>query len=251
MEYYSAVRKNQAKQIGLAGLELTSHLSDFNQKRREQNTLLLQARKDNRDLTMLKSRKDTMIKQLSLKEDKLRQEVRTRKTGIARLDRIIEEVIKSELSSKRREANILHSENQLNKLFAQKRRKLIWPVKSGFVSTGYGLRPHPVLDGIMEDNTGVEIQTNRGEIVRSVFEGEVRTRAYVPGYNNVVILKHGDYYTVYSKLKEVSVRTGQWVLAADAIGTVHTNSEGASMLHFEVWDKTKKMDPELWLTSKN
>ena len=80
-----------------------------------------------------------------------------------------------------------------------------------------------------------------------MFDGEVRVKAFVPGQNNVVIIKHGNFYTVYSKLKSVKVKQGQVLSTGDLIGKVYTNNAGISQLHFEVWRDKKKLDPERWL----
>jgi murein hydrolase activator len=104
-----------------------------------------------------------------------------------------------------------------------------------------------ILKNVTLDNTGIDIQTKSNEEVVVVFEGEVRIKAFVPGQNNVVIVKHGNYYTVYSKLKTVSVKQGQFLKAGEVIGEVYTNSAGISEMHFEVWLDKKKLDPEKWL----
>ena len=95
----------------------------------------------------------------------------------------------------------------------------------------------------------MDIQTNGQQEVKTVFAGEVKTKAFIQGQNNVVIIKHGNYYTVYSKLKEVKVNRGQMVNESDVIGTVHTDTEGISEVHFEVWKNTTKLDPEKWLVN--
>ena len=86
--------------------------------------------------------------------------------------------------------------------------------------------------------------------MKSVFDGKVIQKVYVPGMNNAVIIQHGEYYTLYAKLKEVNVKIGQTVGTNDVIGTVYTDSSGLSEVHFEVWKQRIKLNPEQWLSLK-
>ena len=106
------------------------------------------------------------------------------------------------------------------------------------------------MKGIMVDNQGVDIQTNKDAEVKSVFEGRVATVAFVPGMNSVVILQHGDYYTLYAKLKKVNVKKGQAVGLGDQIGEVFTDAKGVSEVQFQVWKSSNKLDPQLWLADR-
>jgi murein hydrolase activator len=104
-----------------------------------------------------------------------------------------------------------------------------------------------VLKGVMVDNLGVDIQTNNGESVRAVYDGVVLDVTDMPGMGNVVAIQHGDYMTVYAKMQNVSVRTGQRVKAREPIGVVATDGEGTSELQFQIWKNTTRLNPEQWL----
>lgn len=142
------------------------------------------------------------------------------------------------------------AESALASSFSASRGRLPWPVKSGFVSDHFGTKPHPTLPRIFEKNDGVDIQTNANEAVRSVYDGVVMGVENMGIIRNVVYIQHGDYYTIYTKLKSVSVRTGQKVKARDTIGTVATDSDGVSAINFQIWKNTSKMNPEPWLAPK-
>ena len=130
--------------------------------------------------------------------------------------------------------------------FKASQARLPWPAR-GFVSDHFGRKEHPVLRGVIVDNLGIDIQTGAGEGVRSVYDGTVLDVTNMPGMSNVVAIQHGDYMTVYAKLKDVSVRAGQKVKARETIGTVATDSDGTSSLQFQVWKNTTRLNPELWL----
>jgi septal ring factor EnvC (AmiA/AmiB activator) len=130
--------------------------------------------------------------------------------------------------------------------FKASQARLPWPAR-GFVSDHFGRKEHPVLRGVIVDNLGIDIQTGANEGVRSVYDGTVLDVTDMPGLNNVVAIQHGDYMTVYAKLKNVTVRAGQKVKARETIGTVATDSEGTSSLQFQVWKNTTRLNPEAWL----
>ena len=106
----------------------------------------------------------------------------------------------------------------------------MWPVSSGFVSQKFGRQNHPALKGVIVNNNGVNIQTQENEKVKTIFDGEVRRVAFIQGLGSTVIIKHGEYLTVYAGLKEVFVRSGQKVTTNQEIGKVFSNNEGVSEL---------------------
>lgn len=131
--------------------------------------------------------------------------------------------------------------------FAGNRGHLPWPVSRGFISQRFGRHPHPVLRHVTVENRGVDIQTDAGESVRSCFDGKVLTITSIAGMNTIIMIQHGDFFTVYAKLRSVSVQEGQRVRARDVIGTVATDSEGTSEVQFQVWHNSANLNPESWL----
>ena len=96
-------------------------------------------------------------------------------------------------------------------------------------------------------NDGINIQTAQSEKVRSIFAGEVRAVAFIPTLGNSVIISHGEYFTVYSGLKDVRLKRGQKVATNQEIGLVLVNSEGISELRFQIRKNTTALDPQSWL----
>ncbi|GAB3756650.1 hypothetical protein GCM10028817_27110 [Spirosoma pomorum] len=147
----------------------------------------------------------------------------------------------------RRNNNLNDEETALASSFTASRAHLPWPVSKGFIADRFGRKPHPVLKGIYVENQGVDIQTNAGENVRAVYDGIVQDVTSMPGMNNVIAIQHGDYFTVYAKLRSVSVQTGQRVKARETIGTVATDKNGVSEIQFQIWKAFTKLNPESWL----
>ena len=131
--------------------------------------------------------------------------------------------------------------------FAGNRGHLPWPVGRGFISQRFGRHPHPVLRNVTVENRGVDIQTDAGEAVRSCFDGKVLTITNIAGMNTIVMIQHGDFFTVYAKLRSVNVQEGQRVRAREVIGTVATDGEGTSEVQFQVWHNSANLNPESWL----
>ncbi len=251
LEQYAEARKIQVKQIEIVSDELSKQKKEVQSKRVEQKVLLDQQIAENRKLLGLKEKQADVVAELGKKEKQLRVELDNRKEAVGKLDKLIADIVKKELErSKALSSAAQANEEVVSSTFESNKNKLVWPVSTGFVSSKFGKHPHPVIKNIMEDNPGVDIQTSQNATVGAVFEGKVVAVAIVPGMNNVVLLQHGNYYTLYAKLKEVKVKKGEMVKREQILGTVFSDLSGVSELHFEVWKDYQKLNPESWLSSK-
>lgn len=140
-----------------------------------------------------------------------------------------------------------YDESKLAVSFAALRGRMPFPVPSGFISDRFGVHKHPILKGVMINNNGIDIQTSSGAAVHTVYDGIVQSVVNIPGINTVVAVQHGDYFTVYSKLDNVSVSTGQRVRTGQRIGTVASDEDGTAEINFQVWKNTVRQNPESWL----
>ncbi|MFA0961520.1 murein hydrolase activator EnvC [Roseivirga sp. BDSF3-8] len=251
MEQYGVARRKQADKIKLVQKTLASQQNTIVAKTEEKNDLLNEQIQENANMMALRNKQNTVVGQLSRQEDKLRKEVAERKKAVQRLETLIAEIVKEEMAKKKNAVASSASESRaLSASFANNKKRLPWPVSSGFISGRFGKQPHPVLKGITIENQGVDIQTNKGEPVRAVFNGKVTKVAYVPGMGSIVILQHGDYYTVYAKLKTANVKTGETVSTNQAIGEVYTDRDGVSEVQFQVWKNNSNLNPQDWLNAK-
>ncbi len=135
--------------------------------------------------------------------------------------------------------------------FESNRGKLPWPVEKGFIAERFGRQKHPVYN-IETENNGIEIQTNANAGVRAVFGGIVKSIFYVPGAGQCILIDHGRYFTVYSRLGNVAVNKGAKVTMKQNLGTVGPNDNGEYLMHFELWkvganDKSSPQDPSAWI----
>ena len=245
MEQYGETRKLQADQIVKVQQELSGQVNEIRSRREEKNKLLSEVVHENENLTCLKKKQNGLVRSLEREEKKLRRDLAATKKLVARLDKLIEDLIKEEME---RAARAKSGESEfLSNSFEENRNKFTWPVSAGFVSQKFGRQNHPVLKGIVQQNNGVNIQTKEDEKVKSIFDGEVRRVAFIQGLGSTVIIKHGEYLTVYAGLKEVFVRTGQKVVTNQEIGKIFSNQEGVSELRFQIFKNTTALDPQAWL----
>ena len=127
-----------------------------------------------------------------------------------------------------------------------------WPVAKGVISEHFGVHPHPLMKDIDINNNGVDITTNSGALARSVFEGEVKAVVSMPGAGQFVLLRHGEFLTIYSNLKDVYVSVGDKVTTKQNIGSVLLDDDdNKTVMHFEVWKGQTKLNPEDWLYKNN
>jgi murein hydrolase activator len=246
MEQYGETRKLQADQIVKVQDELSGQVRLIENQRTEKNTLLAQQVDENNSLTDLKKKEGQLVKTLEKEEKKLKKDLEETKDALAILDKKINEIIKEEMEREALAANPKKN-LELSSSFEENKNKLPWPVASGFISQRFGRQNHPVLKGIILQNDGVNIQTKENEKVKSVFEGEVRRVAFIPTLGSTVIINHGEYYSVYTGLKEVYVKAGQKVTTNQEIGQVISNGDGFSELRFQIRKNTTALDPQAWL----
>jgi septal ring factor EnvC (AmiA/AmiB activator) len=142
-------------------------------------------------------------------------------------------------------------ERALTNNFEANKGRLPWPVEKGYIAEHFGKNKHPLFN-VVTENYGVDIKTSRGAIARSIYAGEVNSIINVPGMGQTVLINHGSFYTVYSKLARVSVSKGTKLNMKQSIGTVMTDDEGDTFIHFEIWKvgangTPYKMNPEQWV----
>jgi septal ring factor EnvC (AmiA/AmiB activator) len=255
MEYYGKMRRQQASQIEMIKDLLIGQKESVEVVRLEKSTLLQEQIFRNRELNKLQQQQSSLITELNKREKQVKDEIEERKKAVDNLEKIIAELIKKEIEKSSKGASstkfaLTPEAKELSDSFAGNRNKLFWPVNSGFISQKFGTHPHPVYQNIQVNNDGIDIQTNENEEIRAVFDGEVRNVAFIPGMNNVVMIQHGEFFTVYAKLKDVKVKKGDKITAKETLGIVYTDSDGTSEIQFQVWKNSQKLNPEQWLFNK-
>lgn len=264
MEQYGRARQEQAEAIAKVQGILAEQVRLTEIKRNEKQALLGEEEKENNQLAGLKKKQKTLVKNLEKEEKRLRKDLTDTKRAIAELDDLIAKVIREEMeraaleakrareakakaaNKKVEEVEVSDERIALSASFEENREKFAWPV-TGFISQRFGRQRHPVLKGIEIENDGINIQTKSGELVRAIFGGEVRKVAFFPGIGTAVIINHGEFFTIYAGLKDVTVRVGQNIQLNSELGKVISSSEGISELRFKIFKNTTPLDPQKWL----
>ena len=181
------------------------------------------------------------IEEKQKKRKKLEDEIR----------KIIEEEIAKNKANKNR-YNLTPESKIISSNFEKNKGTLSWPLQRGVIVGRYGSQKHPFLPGVEIFNNGIDIATEKNTDVRAVFDGIVSRIFFVKGEGKAVLINHGEYFTVYSGLKEVVVKTGEKLFSKEKIGVLITSQdESKTELHFEIWKGYEKQDPSIWLYKAN
>jgi len=263
LQQYSDYRHKQAEMIMNTKKMLDEKVQDLEAKKSDQRVLLTSEQVEKKNLTSEKTEKEQVFSQLQEQEGKLKKDLEKKKKDAQKLEQAIQRVIQKELEKMQKEAEtenkpkpeklVLTPESQkLSNSFLSNKSKLPWPVVKGIVSEHFGVHPHPLMPNIDINNNGIDITTSTGSLARSVFDGEVKAVVNMPGSGQFILIRHGEFLTIYSNLKEVYVKVGDKIKTKDNIGSiVFDEDDSKTVLHFEIWKGQIKLDPESWLFRNN
>ena len=269
---YSNYRKYQADLIAQKQNKLQDVSKNLEQRKNEQAGFLAQEVANKKQLNTEKKQKEQSIKSNDKKAQELQAQLKKKEQQARQLQQQIqrminEEIRKAQEAKKKQQAantnktgktggtttttntssntlSLTPQEVALSKDFQSNKGRLPWPVEKASVVREYGRYTHPSGGQMM--NNGLQIQTSDGSAVRSVFQGEV-TNVISFGKHQVVMLRHGDYITVYTDLDNVTVKKGSKVATKQKLGTVGKNDEGKSEFNFQIWKVSECQNPRNWL----
>jgi len=252
LKYISEYRVQKAREIDSLIVELDRKKNYLNLLKDEKLMALDEKESEQEKLVRQRGQKTAMVNELERKESQLRVEIREKeriaKAVEARIREIIEEEARKSNSSDIY-ASLTPEQELVGKDFKKNRGKLPWPVEKGIITVGYGRHEVPGLRGSSVQNNGVDISSSPGTEVRAVFEGEVTKVFAILGANYTVLIRHGEYLSVYQNLVNVRVKTGDKVLTKERLGEAFTDeTESLASIHFEVWQERNILNPEEWIS---
>ncbi len=269
LRQYERYRQRQAKLILETQQTLLDKISSLEDRKEEKEKLLTTEQRQSRMLGLEMEAKNQLLEELKGDEARLAHDLEDKQAAANKLNKAIEKVIRDEMERIRREERAAASAAasapttpgkapakpsatpeaaSISSEFQGNRGQLPWPVKDGVITGRFGRQPHPTIPNIEIVNNGIDIQTDKGAQVRSVFEGTVVGTQFIPGFDYMVILQHGSYYTVYSNLEEVSVKKGDKVAIKQGLGRVSTDAKtNTSEVHFEIWKEKTRLNPQEWV----
>ena len=249
-------RKTKMEQIAATERRISGEVQAGQQAREQQAALLADEKAQQETLKAEKAELNKQVASLKKKEGNLQQDIKNKQQQAKKLQKAVDDIIAEEIraAKERRKAEEKKgiaptpAETALSSSFASNKGKLPWPVERGVISSTYGKHASVVSDKVTVTNNGIDIATEEGAQARAVFDGEVTGVTRLTGSNTVVIIRHGDYFTVYSNLENVIVKRGDKVKTKQNLGTVHTSkAENKTELHFELLKEQNRQNPAQWL----
>lgn len=247
LQEFTQYRKVQIKQIEDKQAQIDDKNNKLTENRQERQEALTEQKLQQEKLSADERKQKKMLEELKKKEKELLAKQKTQQKKADDLNKKIDDLINKEI--KKTAKSLTKEEKLLAGGFEKNKGRLPWPTETGFISGKFGVQQHPTLTNVTVNNKGIYIQTTSGTNARAVFEGEV-SAIFVSDGRNVVIIKHGNYRTVYSNLTTLYVKTGDKVTAKQKIGKIYTDPENdnTTELFFQVRKDTDVLDPAAWLT---
>lgn len=252
---YSRYRRRQAAHIRQKEEELTDAQTELARQQREQTSLLVQQKRQKDQLAQEQRQKQKSLKDSKQQEKNLQAQISKKEKQKRQLQQQIQKLINEEIAKANRAnkasggtakpAPKSAEEVALTSDFAGNKGRLPWPVTYTKVAREYGRYTHS--SGGQNMNNGIDFICRPGTSVQAVFGGTVTRVFTTPGGNRGIIVRHGEYMTVYANMGTVAVREGTKVSTRQNLGTVYTNEDGQGEFSFQLWKGTSSQNPRSWL----
>lgn len=255
LQQYSNYRRKQGLMLQQMRDSLNLKVNSLENQKRQQLVLISNKKVEADKLDRQKSEQRVIVESLQKQQSDLQRKLREQQKMQEQLNQEIERVIAEEArkSSGRSGSNyVMTPEQKLTSDQLEKNKgRLPWPVERGIITEHFGIHSHAVLKSVQVKNNGIDISTSQGATARAVFNGEVSKVFAISGGNMAVIVRHGNYLTVYSNLKDVQVKAGDKVKTKQSLGTVFTDAEDEdkTVVKFQIWKESTKLNPEDWLSN--
>jgi len=259
LQEYSEYRKKQASLLLETQDKLNEQIAQLNNKKLEKQKLIAARREEMKILASEKIEQTAIIDDLKRKEHELLNKIAEQQE----MERYLETSISAAISNNEKNIEVHKTQgkmlgtstpdvNVISSQFAKNKGHLPWPTDGGVIVKYFGEQPHAYLKGVRIRNDGVDISTTSGASVHAIFDGVVSKVVTIPGANLTVLINHGDYYTIYSNLVDVTVQSGDVIKKNQKIGSVFIDvaDNNVSLLKFQIWKQNTKLDPVGWLSKR-
>ena len=274
MKQYASFRKTQGEEIKVKSEKLEVLNTKLVAQNIEKKKLIVEQEQERVTLQKEKNEQEKLSAAIQKDKKKIAQEIKSKQQEAKEIDRKIDRLIKEAIAeanrkaaAERKKANpkitaaetratenstkmVLTPEAKIiSDNFKSNKGRLPWPTNTGQITQKFGDQPHPDLAYLTVHSNGIEITTSSGSQARAVFDGEVYSILYVSPVQKAVMIQHGDFFTMYHNLSDVSVVKGQKVSRKQNIGTIRTSSEtGRTILKFMITQNITYTNPQSWLT---
>ncbi len=271
---YTRWQKRKTREIADSRQRLEYKTHQLDSIKRLHSSKLKQLSGQQNQLEKRQQKTDLLVKQLKRENKQLQQILKEKQTQAqkldAELDRIIAQEIERQRSSEKSGKNKADNKNSVSKKngkqsststyataestrqltgsFESNKGRLLFPVNGQYkIVRGFGRQKHPQLPHVMIENSGIDIEVPSGGHARAVFAGKVSAIFKQPGYGTIVMLRHGQYLTIYANLADISVKNGSELKAGQNIGRVARGDDGRAIMHFELRKEKQKLNPLNWV----
>lgn len=275
MKQYASYRKMQGEEIKGKTVQLEEYNVKIGAQKSEKEKLIAENEKEKQELVKEKQEQEKIANQIKKEKGKITAEIKKKQAETKKIDAQIKKMIRDAIvaaNKKTAAANVksnpkitaaekkaiesstnivLTPEGKLvSNNFKANKGRLPWPVEKGAISLGYGNQPHPVFKTIEVHNSGIEISTESGASARAVFSGEVVQIQQVTPLKKAVLVRHGDFFTLYQNLSSVNVQPGDKVSAKEVLGKIRTDADGRTILKFVISQNSTYFNPTTWLSAR-
>lgn len=270
MKQYASYRKIQAEEIRATKTELEGLQDKLNIQKKEKEKLLAENLKVKKELEEEKKEQEKLVKAIQKDKKRYTADIKKKQSEAKDIERKIDKIIRDAIAAANKKAAasgattaskssaataapnkiVLTKEGKIiADNFKANKGKLPWPVEKGYMSMGYGLQRSPFASTVEVDHSWIEITTEKGAAVRSIFSGEVIDIQLIQGTGTkAVFVQHGDYISIYFNLSSTSVNIGEKVSVKQNLGTVHTNPvTGKTVVKLMITHNTSRLNPEQWI----
>ncbi|MGV3697666.1 murein hydrolase activator EnvC family protein [Flavobacterium sp.] len=275
MKQYASYRKMQGQEIEAKTRQLTGYTNQIVVQKKEKEKLIIEKEKEKEALEIEKKEQEKIAAQIQKEKGKITAEIKKKQAETKKIDSQIKKLVRDAIAAANRrtaaasvksnpkttaaEKKAIESSTKIiltpegkivSDNFKANKGRLPWPVEKGAISLPYGDQPHPVFKSLMVHNSGIEISTESGATARAVFSGEVAQVQQITPLKKAVLIKHGDFFTIYQNLSSVNVQVGDKVNAKETIGKIRTDADGQTILKFLVSQNSVYYNPTTWLSGR-
>ncbi len=244
IQQFNDLLKHKMKEIDVTKTDIKKRIEKNEADKKRIEKLNAVQKKERDDLNKDRKVLNDKVAKLKKQEKSIKKDIEQKQKETKDLQARIKKIISEEVAKNRANATV---DTKLSANFEGNKGKLPWPVASGVVTKKYGNNPHPTQSKVVVFNNGIDISTEQGAKALCVFDGQVST-VFNTGSTNVVMVRHGLYFTLYANLDKVFVKTGDKVKTGEKLGLIHTGAnDNITTLHFEVWNDKNNTNPEMWL----
>lgn len=245
LQEFAHYRQQQVARIENTQAEIDTQNEQLQEHKSDKQATLATRKREQENLKRDERKQQTMLDQLKSKEKDLSKKLQQQQKKVAELNKKIDDMVRKQANSK---TTLTKEQKLVAGGFEANQGRLPWPIEKGMISGHFGKQQHPLYTHVTIDNKGIYLQTTAGSKARAVYKGEVSS-CFMIGNTYAVIIQHGNYRTVYSNLSKLSVKQGDSVEPKQYIGTIYTDPEQdqKTELYFQIYKDRDILNPELWI----